>query len=80
MITVGRKPNGEYIGRGSPLGNPFPINASQNRDAVCNRYQEWFDNAIQTKDPLVLGELRRLYVIAKRKWHMKCLVLSDVIS
>jgi hypothetical protein len=28
-----------YIGRGTPYGNPFPINASQDRDAVCDKFE-----------------------------------------
>lgn len=35
-----------YCGRGSALGNPFPINAENDRDAVCDKYQEWFDDQI----------------------------------
>lgn len=32
-----------YIGRGSPLGNPFPINESigDTREVVINKYRIW---------------------------------------
>lgn len=34
------KPNyhNEYCGRGSPLGNPFPITEEHSRDYVCDAY------------------------------------------
>ena len=34
--------NNIYCGRGTPLGNPFPIGPSQNRDQVCDNYENWF--------------------------------------
>jgi hypothetical protein len=30
-----------YIGRPSPWGNPFPITATQDREAVCDRFEAW---------------------------------------
>lgn len=32
-------PDAVYCGRGSPYGNPFPITANQDRDAVCDRFE-----------------------------------------
>jgi hypothetical protein len=69
MIRVGHKweAGAEYIGRGSPLGNPFSMHGKSDieRDNVCDAYQEYFDAKIAAEDPVIMGELRRLYTIAK---------------
>ena len=36
-----------YIGRGSVLGNPYPITDIDSRDSVCDKYEVWFE---QNKD------------------------------
>lgn len=67
MITVGNKHHGaigEYVGRPTILGNPFPMRNELERDAVCNDYEKWFQDKIMDQDPKVLGELRRLYRLA----------------
>lgn len=53
---------GEYIGRGSPLGNPFPIDVAkgQTRELVIANYAEWLTRQINHRVPRVLGELERL--------------------
>jgi|ETNmetMinimDraft_11_1059920.scaffolds.fasta_scaffold156050_2 hypothetical protein len=68
MITIGRKndPKAEYIGRGSPLGNPFRIHdygSEVERDEVVEKYREYFEHGIKNNDAM-LRELRRLYRIA----------------
>ena len=66
-ITVGRKgPHAHYIGRGSPLGNPFIIGRDGDRDEVCDKYQPWFDNKVAEKDPAVMAELRAIWHKANR--------------
>lgn len=67
MITIGKKwdKGSIYIGRGSPLGNPFVMQSEEDRDFVCDKYQEWFDTQINQKNEVVLKELRRIYNIAK---------------
>lgn len=37
---------GEYIGRPSPLGNPFVIGADGTREEVIAKYAGWLDNAL----------------------------------
>ena len=68
MITVGKKwENGaEYIGRGSPLGNPVTTNSKSDieRDVVCDAYEDYFNEKIAAKDITFMQELRRLYKIA----------------
>ncbi len=36
-----------YIGRGSPLGNPFVIGRDGTRDEVCDKYEVWIDRQTQ---------------------------------
>lgn len=53
---------GEYIGRGSPLGNPFPINNAigDTREVVIAKYDGWLREQIYLGNPAVLHELQRL--------------------
>lgn len=68
MIKVGKKWDKEamYIGRGSPLGNPFVMESENDRDLVCDQYQVWFEQQVKDNNVLVMNELRRLYQIAKK--------------
>jgi uncharacterized protein YeaO (DUF488 family) len=68
MITVGRKPEqGEYVGRPSPLGNPFVMKKEADRDSVCDEYETWFYRQIQNRTPAVIAELERLHALAQTK-------------
>lgn len=62
MITIGNKRKGDtgiYVGRPSPLGNPFVIGKDGTREEVIAKYREWFyDYAVHT--PRVQKELDRL--------------------
>jgi len=56
VITVVNKviePDHIYCGRGSPLGNPYPMHGSSDaeRDYVCDRYQKYFDTKIKDISP-----------------------------
>lgn len=55
---------GEYIGRGSPLGNPFPIQPGSPRETVIEAYATWLSEKILNKDSKVINELDRLHQIA----------------
>ena len=52
--------SGEYIGRGSPLGNPFVIGKDGSREQVIAKYRVWINEQIMRKNPVVLDELNRL--------------------
>jgi hypothetical protein len=52
---------GEYIGRPSPLGNPFEIDDNMDRSTVISKYKEWFYENIN--DYKVDKELERLKTI-----------------
>ena len=56
---------GEYVGRPSPLGNPFKLGRESDRDAVIARYEVWLRERIMARDKRVCAELNRLYLIAR---------------
>lgn len=68
MILVRGKhyPGAQYIGRGSPLGNPFVMKNSSpaERDRVCNAYEVWFEENKETEK--VAKELKRLYKLSQK--------------
>lgn len=53
MITVVNKKtfkgDGIYIGRPSPLGNPFTIGPDGTRDEVIAKYEKWLPMALESK-------------------------------
>lgn len=64
--VVRKGTSGEYIGRPSPLGNPFYMNNEAMRDLVCDKYKDWFEKKLKDRDPAVLNELRRLHALGKQ--------------
>ena len=44
MVVVGHvnEKGAIPVTRGTPLGNPFPMNHPGERDLVCDKYEEWF--------------------------------------
>lgn len=52
--------SGEYIGRGSPLGNPFVIGTHGTREQVIAKYRIWLRKQIDNANPEVIRELERL--------------------
>lgn len=62
---------GEYIGRGNPLGNPWPIQGADTRDVVIERYRDWLSKKIAECDKPVCDELNRLVNIAYTTGHLK---------
>jgi len=70
MIRIANKNHGqqgEYVGRGSPLGNPFKFkyDCGIERDKVIEKYRTWLYHKIETADPKILDEMLRLYEIAE---------------
>lgn len=56
-ITVVNKyaeKNHIYCGRGSALGNPFPMVSESDRDAVCGKYEDWFYGVVDESSFLSL--------------------------
>jgi hypothetical protein len=48
-----------YVGRPSPLGNPFAMDSEADRDSVCEQYEAWLRRAYR-EQPGVRAELLRL--------------------
>ncbi len=66
-ITIGNRrkgDQGEYVGRPSPLGNPFPL-GPRSREKAIAQYREWLEEKVRQRDPAVCGELDRLYKLAR---------------
>jgi hypothetical protein len=89
MITIGNKKNGaigEYVGRPSPLGNPFPLSSEQDRDECVGKYQKWLYDKIKQKDDKIIKELKRLADIARNRelmlvcWCAPKKCHADIIS
>ena len=54
---------GEYIGRPSPLGNPFAIGRNSTRDEVIEKYRNWLENRLTGavfRDTAAVREFNRL--------------------
>ena len=66
VVHCKREPNHEYIGRPSPLGNPFPLPKGVAKGSTLPKYREWLMKKIEMKDKQVIDELNRLYLIAKK--------------
>lgn len=69
MITVHNKrrhDGGQYVGRPSPLGNPYVLRRDGTRDQVIALYEHWLRNQVKRGNSAVLAELHRLADIHKR--------------
>lgn len=58
--------NDYYIGRNTPLGNPFEINANRSREEALALYKPYILEKIKAKDFLVCHMLNNIYKEAKR--------------
>lgn len=52
---------GEYVGRPTPLGNPYVLHNEEERDQVIARYAAWLEDRLKQGDVRVRAELNRLY-------------------
>lgn len=54
-----------YIGRGTPLGNPFVIGSDGNRAEVINKYGKWLTAKTDALEPVAITAMRGLKPDAK---------------
>lgn len=54
-----------YIGRGSPLGNPYPIDSNNTREQVIAKYKIWLEHHIEINDPEICNELNAILIASK---------------
>jgi hypothetical protein len=66
-------PQDVYIGRGSPLGNPFSHKTGtraeflvETRQEAIEQYRHWIAQKINSKDPQVCQALNSIYALARR--------------
>lgn len=55
---------GEYIGRGSPLGNPYKLNDNEPRGSTIMRYSRYLYTKVRERDEAICNELQRLAELA----------------
>jgi hypothetical protein len=64
MLIINKYKNpttkGIYIGRGSPLGNPYPITEEQPRDYVIDKYEKYLIDRIINKDYIIINAINNL--------------------
>jgi hypothetical protein len=84
VVNQRRTKEGEYIGRPSPLGNPFPLHDEEDREAVIKQYRGWILGL--PEDSPQWAELRRLHrkhqdegVLYLRCWCAPLTCHGDVI-
>lgn len=71
---------GEYIGRGTPLGNPFKINKMQSRKIAVYQYVRYLEEILNQEGQLaylydeVVEEFERLFsiLIKNQKLNLIC--------
>ncbi len=54
-----------YCGRGSALGNPFPMKDESERDSVCDLYTDWFNTMLTKNYPAFHKQLARIATQAR---------------
>lgn len=88
VVNKHHKAEGEYIGRGSPLGNkwthldskhPDVIKVATREEAVAE-YRKWLEGKIEACDEVVCNELNRLVDIAHRNGELKLQCFCSPLS
>lgn len=61
-ITIGKRweENSYYVGRPSPLGNPFVMKGESDRDEVCEKYDQWLRTQISQGNQKIISELQQI--------------------
>ena len=70
MITVGNKKHGAcgiYVGRPSPLGNPFTMQGESERAAVIRDYEDWLAEQLLDPSSPASIEIYRLAKLARKQ-------------
>jgi len=70
MITVGNKKQGAcgiYVGRPSPLGNPFAMQGEVTRASVIRDYEDWLAEQLLGPRSAASIEMSRLAALARKQ-------------
>jgi len=64
---------GHYVGRGSPLGNPFIMipHGEFSREEAIRHHSNWFSQQVEQGNVQIISELRRLAKIAINDGELK---------
>ena len=68
MITIGNQRHGArgiYVGRPSPLGNPFVLRSETERATVIRAYARWLSEQLRDEGSPASRELARLVRLAR---------------
>ena len=67
VVNKYKEPNHIYCGRGSALGNPFPMYNESQRDEVCDKYEVYFNQKVKIeKNKPMLAQLQFIQEEAKK--------------
>lgn len=61
-----------FCGRGSPVGNPFPMKDKDDRDRVCDLYETHFKKQVDTNDEMILSMGYLLSQARKGVLYLRC--------
>ena len=72
LIRVGRRSElgSTYIGRPTPLGNPFELKQESDRDIICDMYDAWFKKQVELGNKALLAELYKLAELHKAQGYL----------
>jgi hypothetical protein len=76
QITIARKGQGlggAYVGRPTPLGNPFRLESEDQREEVVSRYAAWIEEELRQGNRAVAQALGDLYRRLKRRGELTLL-------
>ena len=59
-----------YIGRPSPLGNPFKMSKAIGREKMIEHYAAWLDAQLAEPDSAASGEMARLRLILAERGEL----------
>lgn len=69
--TVNRLRPMVYVGRPSPLGNPFVLGRDGDRATVIAKYKRWLRDKVEARDQPVLDELNKIRAIRTGKGEVQ---------
>jgi hypothetical protein len=74
-IRVARKgqAQGFYVGRPTPLGNPFRLLREEDREWVVSQYAAWLRDQLRRGNPEVIRALEELYRTLKLRGNITLL-------
>jgi len=73
VARKGQELQGFYVGRPTPLGNPFRLLREEDREWVVSQYAAWLRDQLRRGNPEVSRALEELYRALKRRGHITLL-------